>query len=85
MPSVTEYEFAYLDLIKTFHAAMNEVMLDDETDKSVKAMNKAFAKAKKYGWDWENDEEWGHWANKATSPEIVANGLANAIQKCRLR
>lgn len=85
MPSVTEYEFAYFDLMKTFTEAMKLVMVEDESEKSIKAVNKAFAKAAKYGWDWENDEKWGHFANKATGPEIVANGLANAIEKCRLR
>jgi len=85
MPNVTEYEFAYLDLMKSFLKAMAIVMVDDETEESQAAFNAAFDKAKKYGWDWESDEKWTHWTLKATGPEILAQGLANAIQKCHLR
>jgi hypothetical protein len=60
-------------------------MLEDQSNKALKARDAAFAKATKYGWDWENDEKWGHWANKATGPELAAHGLATAITKCRLR
>jgi hypothetical protein len=84
MASVTAYEFAYLDLTKSFLKALELAMVDDQSSKALRAMDAAFAKAKKYGWDWENDEQWGRWANKATGPEIAAHGLATAIMKCRL-
>jgi len=60
------------------------VVVDDETEESQNAFNAAFEKAKKYGWDWESDDEWTAWTLKATGAEILAQGLANAIQKCRL-
>ena len=84
MATVTQYEDAYAALISAFNDAMKEVLKSDQSDKGVRLTDKAFALAKKYGWDWEADDEWGRWALKATGPEIVAHGLVNAIQKARL-
>jgi len=84
MATVTQYENAYAALIAAFGEAMKEVMKNDQSQKGVLLTSKAFGLASKFGWDWENDAVWGHWANKATDPEILANGLAFAIQRARL-
>lgn len=84
MAGTTDYENAWLNLIKVFHKAMDSVMSDDPEEARIRAENEAFAMAKMYGWDWENDDEWAFWGANATEPEIVAHGLAKAIQKIRL-
>lgn len=85
MPSITEHEFAYLDLMKVFTEAMAGCIGSDEAEASQAAFNAAFDKAKNYGWDWESDHDWNLWTLTATRPEILARGLAHAIQKCNLR
>ena len=84
MASVTQYEKAYAALIAAFGEAMKEIMRQWDSEKGNRLTDKAFDLAKKYGWDWENDDQWVHWANKATGPELIAHGLANAIQKAKL-
>lgn len=84
MATGTDYEKAYVSLMEAFGKAMKEALKGDESAKYLRLENKAFDLAKKLGWDWENDEKWAHWALKATSPEIIAHGLAYAIQRIRL-
>lgn len=86
MASVTDYEEAYANLIKVFGKAMTAVMSgkDEGSRSTQRLVEQAFELAEKYGWDAAADEEWMHWALKATGPELLAHGLAKAIQKTRL-
>jgi hypothetical protein len=84
MASTSDYELMYYELVSAFQRALKLAIDEDQSSRALKAMNAAFKVAAKYGWDWENDEKWERWANRATGPELAAHGLAAAITKCRL-
>lgn len=83
--SVRELDFAYLDLIKAFQKALELALQNAGADEAVEARIAAFSKAKRYGWDWEADEKFASLACTATGPELIANGLACALQNCRIK
>ena len=84
MATTTDYERAYADLIEVFGKAMTAVLKQWDSEEAMNLTSEAFELAKRNGWAYEEDQEWYLWTLKATQPEIVANGLAHAIQKVRL-
>lgn len=86
MSTVTEKEFAFLDLTKTFMEAMAQcVGRAEETDAMREAVTLAFVKAEHYGWNWKKDDEWTWWSLEHSIMEILAQGLAKAIQNCKIQ
>lgn len=86
MATVTEHEdacaaivFAFADALRTLRA-LDEAGECDEGD----CLNAAFEVAKKYGWNWEADENFASWCLKATSQEICTEGLRWALAGVRL-
>jgi len=85
MPTTEDYENAYLNLMEAFTTAMQGAVAEyPPTEQTNSAVLDAFDLATRYGWDPGDDEDWLVWASKATLPEIIANGLAIAIQKVSL-
>ena len=81
------HEDAYLRMIEAFHKALAFIAdyKNYATQAAIDLENKAFDLAEKCGWNAEEDNEWVSWCLKATKPEILAHGLAYAIQKCTVR
>jgi len=78
--TVTDYEEMRWAIVDAFHAALGhethcaDWCLDCET-----LHNKAFDVASEYGW-CASDGDFQDWALKATSPEILAEGLVRALR-----
>lgn len=82
----SNYASAHVALIAAFQKALVEAVKDetDESEEVMRLRDEAFDLAKSYGWDWENDDEWTSFANKATETELIAFGLSYAIDRIRL-
>ncbi len=56
-----------------------------ESDDAVDLANGAVLLAEECGWDWERDEDFAHWALKATGEEILVEGLKKALDVVRVQ
>lgn len=86
MATVTNYEDARAEIVFAFAEALRiQRALDAAGDSDDgAAMLVAFEVAKKYGWDWEVDEDFSGWCLKATHQEICTEGLCRALAGVRL-
>jgi hypothetical protein len=86
MATVNQYEDAHAEVVLAFSDALRTIRAletaGDSDDGA--ALNVAFETAKKYGWNWEADEEFASWCLKATEQEICTEGLRLAIGGVRL-
>lgn len=86
MSTVTEKEYAFLDLTKVFMEAMAlSIGRAEETPPAKAAVTAAFQKAEQYGWNWKADDQWTWWTLEHSTMEILAHGLAKAIQNCKIQ
>ena len=69
------------DLICTFAAAIEADRMD-RNDMDV-ASTAAFELAASCGWNWEADQDFTHWALKATAEESLVEGLQKALVAVR--
>jgi hypothetical protein len=54
-------------------------------DRMLETQNAAFDLAMEHGWDWENDPKWNPVGELMTGADATAQGLAMALQRCRLK
>ena len=86
MATVSDYEDAHAAVVFAFADALRTQRALDAADDSDDgaALNVAFEVAKRYGWNWEADEEFANWCLKATPHEICTEGLRRALGGVRL-
>lgn len=92
MASVTDWQDARAELIFAFVDALKAYRRMDpykggtprQEQEAVDLENAAFDVAKKYGWDAQEDEDFMTWASKATSEELIAEGLQRALSNFKL-
>ena len=83
-----EHYNMYLKLIKAFGDALERHMKVEVWGDSPEfwaacdAQQHAFDLAEDYGWDWDDDMDFSNWCLKATAPDINAEGLRIALDKC---
>jgi len=84
--TVSDYEDARAAIVFAFADALRtQRSLDDAGDSDDgEALNAAFEVARKYGWNWEDDEDFASWCLKATDQEICTEGLRRALHGVRL-
>ncbi len=71
------------ELIVAFGKALAMENDCDPSDEGIEANNAAFDLATACGWDWEHDEDFTSWANKATGQESLVEGLQRALAVAR--
>ncbi|HSX23040.1 MAG TPA: hypothetical protein VLE97_09725 [Gaiellaceae bacterium] len=86
MATVTQYEDAHAEVVFAFAEALRTMRaLEDVGDSDDgESLSAAFEVAKKYGWDWEADDDFASWCLKATHQEICTEGLRRALAGVRL-
>lgn len=75
------YTATCCELILAFSKALEAYQQnhDDADD----LMNDALDLATECGWDWEADEDFMHWALKATAEELVVTNLQHALDAAK--
>lgn len=86
MATVTQYEDARAEVVFAFADALCTIrMLDAAGDSDDgDALNAAFVVAQKYGWTWNEDDQFAAWCLKATEQEICVEGLRRALAGVQL-
>jgi hypothetical protein len=86
MPTVTQYEDARAEIVFAFSDALRAQRAFDASGEcgDCEQLNAAFEVAKRYGWDWEADEDFASWCLRATPQEICTEGLRQALAGVRL-
>lgn len=85
---MTGHSIMRFALTEAFTAATEALQVAEATDRDEdheryeSLHNEAFELAKSHGWDWEEDEAFVGWCLKATTPEILSEGLRIALEKC---
>ena len=86
MATVTQYEDACAEIVFAFAEALRTTRAFESVGDSDDGdcTTAAFDVSKKYGWDWEKDDEFTSWCLKATQQEICVEGLRRALAGVRL-
>ncbi len=87
MPTHDDFCSLRLAIIGRFHTAL--AYLDshgdgaEESDEFLSLAEEAWDFVLVHGWDYSHDEDWLASIHKASTPEILAYGLARAMVECR--
>jgi hypothetical protein len=86
MPTVSDFENARAAIVFAFAEALHTIRANEAKGDSDdgEALETAFAVARSYGWDYEQNADFTAWCLKATEQEICTAGLVKALEGVRL-